>query len=67
VDLSPVIANEVQIVGSRDGPIPDALRMLAEDSIDVLSLVTRHYKFEDAMAAMQAAAGGESLAVVVDM
>lgn len=67
VDLTPIVANEVQIVGSRDGPIPDALRMLAEDTIDVLNLVTKHYRFEDAMAAMQAAAAGESLAVVVDV
>jgi threonine dehydrogenase-like Zn-dependent dehydrogenase len=67
VDLTPAIVNEVQIVGSRDGPIPDALRMLGEDSIDVLSLVTRRARFEDAVAAMQAAMAPDALAVTLEV
>jgi threonine dehydrogenase-like Zn-dependent dehydrogenase len=67
VDLTPAIVNEVQIVGSRDGPIPDALRMLGEDAIDVLSLMTRRFKLDEAPVAMQAAAAPESLAVIMDV
>ncbi len=67
VDLTPAVANEVQIVGSRDGPIPDALRMLAEDAIDVLSLIVKRAKFQDAPAAMKAAGAEDALAVVMEM
>jgi threonine dehydrogenase-like Zn-dependent dehydrogenase len=67
VDLTPAVANEIQIVGSRDGPIPDALHMLSENTIDVLSVVSKRCKFEDAPAAMKAAAGGDLLAVLMEM
>ena len=67
VDLTPAVANEVQIVGSRDGPIPDALRMLAENTIDVANLISKRCKFQEAPAAMKMAAGGEMLAVVMEM
>ncbi|HMN40187.1 MAG TPA: alcohol dehydrogenase catalytic domain-containing protein [Phycisphaerales bacterium] len=67
VDLTPAIVNEVQIVGSRDGPIPDALRMLAEDAIDVLALIGRRFKLDEAPAAMRAAALPESLGVMIDL
>jgi threonine dehydrogenase-like Zn-dependent dehydrogenase len=67
VDLTPAVANEVQIVGSRDGPIPDALRMLAENTIEVQTLISKRFRFQDAPAAMRLAAGGEALAVVMEM
>ena len=67
IDLTLAVANEIQIVGSRDGPIPDALRLLSEDAIDVLSLVSKRCKFEEAPAAMKAAATGEHLAIVLEM
>ncbi len=67
VDLTPAVANEVQIVGSRDGPIPDALRMLAENTIDVESLISKRCKFQDAPAAMKAAAAGDALAILLEM
>ena len=67
VDLTPAIVNEVQIVGSRDGPVPDALAMLAEGTIDVTSLITRRCKFDEAVAALQAAISPDNLAVVMDV
>jgi threonine dehydrogenase-like Zn-dependent dehydrogenase len=67
VDLTPAIVNEVQIVGSRDGPIPDALRMLAEDAIDVMGLVSKRFRFDEAPTAMRAAGVAESLGVVVEV
>jgi hypothetical protein len=41
--------------------------MLGEDSIDVLSLVTRRARFEDAVAAMQAAMAPDALAVTLEV
>jgi threonine dehydrogenase-like Zn-dependent dehydrogenase len=54
VDLTPAIVNEVQILGSRDGPIPDALRALQDHTIDVAGLITRRARLEDAPSALKA-------------
>lgn len=39
IDLTPAIVNEVQIVGSREGPIPDGLALLKEFGPDVVSVL----------------------------
>jgi threonine dehydrogenase-like Zn-dependent dehydrogenase len=67
VDLTPAVVNEVQIVGSRDGPLPDALRALAEDAVDVAGLVTKRFRLDDAPEALRAAAQAEQVAVVIDV
>lgn len=40
IDLTPAIVNEVQIVGSREGPMPDGLALLKEFGPDVTSVLT---------------------------
>jgi threonine dehydrogenase-like Zn-dependent dehydrogenase len=67
VDLTPAVVNEVQIVGSRDGPIADALRILSENTIDISGLISKRFKFDDALAAMTAAAAPEALGIVIDV
>jgi len=71
VDLTPAIVNEVQILGSRDGPMPDALRMLAEKAVDVSGLIVKRVKLEEVPAAMRgvglAAGGAAGGAAVQDM
>jgi threonine dehydrogenase-like Zn-dependent dehydrogenase len=47
-DLTPVADSEVVVVGARSGPLRDALALLAGGSVDVLSLVGRRLKFEQA-------------------
>jgi alcohol dehydrogenase len=56
VDLSPLVVNEIQLVGSRCGPFPEALSMLSAGQVDVLSLISRRYKFADAEKALASAA-----------
>lgn len=67
VDLTPAVVNEVQLVGSRDGPVPDALRMLAEDAVDVAGLVTRRVRLDDAAEGLRVAAQPDQIAVLVDI
>lgn len=67
VDFTPAIVNEVQIAGSRDGPVPDALRMLSEGVIDVASLVGRRFKLNDAPEALKHAAAADALAVMLEV
>lgn len=67
VDLSPAVVNEVQILGSRDGPMPDALRVLSEQTVDVAALITRRMKLEDAPEALRLIATGEPTAIVIEI
>lgn len=67
VDLSPAVVNEVQILGSRDGPMPDALRMLSEQAVDVGALITRRMKLEDAPEALRQMATGEPTTIVIEV
>ncbi len=54
VDLSPLVINEIQLVGSRCGPFPEALSMLAAEQVDVLSLISKRCKLADAEKALAA-------------
>ena len=66
VDLSPIVINEVQIIGSRCGPFRDALTMMVNEQVDVLSLISRRYRFNEAVEAMLAAGRGETIKVLLE-
>lgn len=66
IDLTPVIANEIQIMGSRDGPVPDALRMLSEKAIDVESLLSKRLKLDAAAEGLRLITTGDAPVVVLD-
>jgi threonine dehydrogenase-like Zn-dependent dehydrogenase len=55
MNLSPVVINEVSIVGSRCGPFRDAIDALAKREVDVVSLIHRRMKLEQGVEAMQLA------------
>lgn len=65
VDLSSVVVDEVRILGSRCGPFPEALRLLAQGLVDVAPLVEGIYPLEEALAAMDHAARPGTLKVLV--
>ena len=66
-DLSGVVVDEIQIVGSRCGPTPAALRLLAQGLIDVASLIEAEYPLDQAMAALEHAGRRGALKVLVRM
>lgn len=66
VDLSPLVINEIELIGSRCGPFPLALDMLAEGKVDVTSLITRRMKIDQGVEAMRAATQGDMLKVLLD-
>jgi threonine dehydrogenase-like Zn-dependent dehydrogenase len=51
-DLSDLVVREVRLVGSRCGPFPPALRLLARGWVDVESLVTAEYALDEGLAAL---------------
>jgi threonine dehydrogenase-like Zn-dependent dehydrogenase len=64
-DLSAVAVNELRIVGSRCGPFPAALRLLAMGLVDVTSLIEAEYPLAKALAALEHAGRRGALKVLV--
>lgn len=53
--LALIADRELQVTGSREGPIPEALRALQNNEIDVASLISRRMKLDDAEQALNLA------------
>jgi threonine dehydrogenase-like Zn-dependent dehydrogenase len=64
-DLSGLAVDEIRLVGSRCGPLPAALRLLAAGLVDVTSLIAAEYPLSEAPAALDHAAQPGSLKVLV--
>lgn len=54
-DLSPLVVNEINVIGSRCGPFPMALDALSRQSVDVVSLITKRMKLSDGPEVLKAA------------
>lgn len=67
VDLTPAVVNELELIGARCGPIPEALAMLAKGQVEVPSLITARMKLADGVAALRKAAEPAQIRVVMDL
>lgn len=67
IDYAPIIANELQVFGSRCGHISEGLNAMSTGGIDLSGLITKRFKFEDAINALRTAQDEEQIAVMVDM
>jgi 2-desacetyl-2-hydroxyethyl bacteriochlorophyllide A dehydrogenase len=65
-DLSRLVVDEITLVGSRCGPFPSALRLLAQGRVDPVPLVQKRFTMSDASAAFAAAAAKGALKVVLE-
>jgi threonine dehydrogenase-like Zn-dependent dehydrogenase len=66
IDLSPLVIDEIQLVGSRCGPFPVALEALAEGRVDVESLIHDRLPLSQADEALRRAAVEGVLKVLID-
>jgi len=67
IDYAPIIANELQVFGARCGHIAEGLNAMSTGGIDLSGLITKRFKFEDAINALRTAQDEEQIAVIVDM
>lgn len=67
LNLSSLVVNEVNVVGSRCGPFPDALKALASGEVDISALVSRRFSLRDALAALAAARDPGTIKVLLDI
>ena len=56
LDMTPVVVNEVTILGSRCGPFPEAINALAQRTLDVQSMITRQFPLSRGVEALKTAA-----------
>jgi alcohol dehydrogenase len=62
-----LVIDEITVVGSRCGPFPPALRMLAEGLVDVKPLIEKVYPLDDGVEALEHAAKRGALKVLIDV
>lgn len=65
LDLSPIVVNELDVVGSRCGPFAEALDVLSREAVDVVSLISRRMKLSDGSGVLEAAGQRGALKVLV--
>jgi threonine dehydrogenase-like Zn-dependent dehydrogenase len=66
IDLSPLVVNEINLVGSRCGPFPEALDALSAEKVDVLSLISRRMKLNDGPELLKTAARSDVIKVLLE-
>lgn len=66
IDLSPLVIHEINLVGSRCGPFPDALEALSSEQVDVVSLISRRTKLNDGPQAFKTAAKSDVIKVLIE-
>ena len=66
VDLSPVVINELRVVGSRCGNLETAVRALAERRVDPTPLIEARYFLDEAPLAFRHAAQPATLKVLIE-
>ncbi len=65
IDLTPLVVDEITVIGSRCGPFAPAIRWLEERAIDVRSLIGRTFPLEEGLAAFEEASKREALKVII--
>ena len=66
LDLTPVVVNEIRVVGSRCGPFPPALRALETGSVDARSLISDRVSLANALEGIERAARPGALKVLIE-
>jgi threonine dehydrogenase-like Zn-dependent dehydrogenase len=67
LDLTPLVVNEITLIGSRCGHFPSAIRALQRGLIDVTPLISGMYSINDGINAFEEAAKKEALKILLTM
>ena len=66
-DASSIVVDEITLIGSRCGPFPAALELLASGQVDVEPLIHARYPLSEGLAAFERASTKGVLKVLLDM
>jgi threonine dehydrogenase-like Zn-dependent dehydrogenase len=65
VNFSPLVVDEITLIGSRCGPFEPALRLLENKEVDPQGLIEAEYALEDSLAAFEKAAQASVLKILL--
>lgn len=65
LDMSLPVINEIRVVGSRCGPFRPALEALSMGTVEVRPMVTETYPLDEALNALQRAAGSDVMKILL--
>ena len=65
VNLSPLVVDEITLLGSRCGPFSEAIGALSRGDISIEGLITAEFSLDKGVQAMQAAQAPDALKVVI--
>lgn len=66
LSLAPVVIDEITVIGSRCGPFARALKALADNRVDVASLIDATYSLDDALTAFERATSTPTLKLLFE-
>lgn len=67
IDWSPIVSNELAILGARCGSVGEGLAAMGSGRIDLSGLITKRFRLDDAINAIRAANEPDQIGVVVDV
>ena len=67
INLTPLVINEVTVVGSRCGPFPEALKALGDNEVDISALVSRRFPLSEGLDALKAARRRDVIKVIIEV
>ena len=65
-NLTLVVVDEVTLVGSRCGPFEPALRLLAQNLVEVTPLIQGHLRLSEGLAAFERAGQRGTLKILIE-
>jgi threonine dehydrogenase-like Zn-dependent dehydrogenase len=65
LNLTPIVVNEVSLLGSRCGPFGEAINALARQAVDVRSMISKSFPIEKALEAFKAAEDRNNVKVLL--
>jgi len=67
IDLSPLVINEITLIGSRCGPFPKAINALAAEQVETNGLITSRFKLSEGKKALDKAKDSNQIKVILDI
>ncbi|MFQ5590871.1 MAG: zinc-binding dehydrogenase, partial [Phycisphaerae bacterium] len=65
LNLAPLVINEINVIGSRCGPFPEAINALARQDVDVRSMISRTYPIERAIEAFEESRNPDNIKILL--
>jgi threonine dehydrogenase-like Zn-dependent dehydrogenase len=67
IDHTLIADKEIKVVGARCGSVSEGIRAIASGGIDLSGLITKRYRFDDAISALRSASDPDQIGVLVVM